>query len=368
MSLYIGLMSGTSADAIDAALVSFNIDQSIKLEHFLEQVYPEQIKHLVAELRSPDAKISLKDIAELNISLGKIFADAACQLMTTAKIDQQEITAIGSHGQTILHAPDGINPFSMQLGDPNVIASKTGITTIADFRNMDIAAEGQGAPLVPLFHEALFRNTDKNKIILNLGGIANITLLPASPDQPVLGFDTGPANALMDDWILLNLGKPYDQGGLWGKSGKKIPALLKKMLEDDYFDKPAPKSTGRDYFNIDWLNKKTGAENYRPEDIQATLQHLTAQSVARAIKNVSSGVDEVILCGGGTHNDHIINLLSDALSGTAITTSADYGMNPDCIEAMAFAWLAKRRLDGLPGNLPSVTGAKKNVLLGGIYG
>ncbi len=369
MGFFIGLMSGTSADAVDAALVSFD-DQTIKLEYFQEQPFPPEIKKRIAEMRSPEAKFSLKEIAEFNIALGKVFAEATNQLITSAEIDHKKITAIGSHGQTILHAPDGSSPFSMQLGDPNTIATITGITTIADFRSMDIAVGGQGAPLVPGFHEVLFRDQNKTRIILNLGGIANITLLPASPDQFIVGFDTGPANALMDDWILLKLGESYDKNGLWGKSGEVIPALLKEMLNDDYFQKSPPKSTGREYFNLEWLYKKKGSniDTYRPEDVQATLQHFTVQSIAGSIENIGSEINEVILCGGGTHNDHIVNLLSETLPEITTKTTADYGFDPDCIEAMAFAWLAKRRLDNLPGNLPSVTGAKKEVLLGGVYG
>ncbi len=369
MELFIGLMSGTSADAIDAALVSFD-DQTIKLEYFQEQSFPPEIKKRIAEMRSPEAKFSLKEIAKFNIALGKVFANAANQLIKSAKIDQNKITAIGSHGQTIFHSPDSPDPFSMQLGDPNTIAAITGITTIADFRSMDIAAGGQGAPLVPGFHEVLFRDQNKTRIILNLGGIANITLLPASPDQNIIGFDTGPANALMDDWILLKLGEPYDKNGQWGKSGELIPDLLKEMLDDDYFKKPSPKSTGREYFNLEWLYKKKGSniDAYRPEDIQATLQHLTTQSIADAIQDIGSEINEIILCGGGTHNDHVISLLAEALPEITIKTTIDFGIDPDCIEAMAFAWLAKRRLDNLPGNLPSVTGARKEVLLGGIYG
>ncbi len=362
-------MSGTSADAIDAALVSFD-DQTIKLEYFQEQPFPPGIKKCIAEMRSPEVKFTLKEIAEFNIRLGKVFAEAANQLITSAKIDHEKITAIGSHGQTIFHSPDSPNPFSMQLGDPNTIAAITGITTIADFRSMDIAAGGQGAPLAPGFHEVLFRDQNKNRIILNMGGIANITLLPSSPNQTTIGFDTGPANALMDDWILLKLGESYDKNGQWGKSGILIPDLLKEMLDDNYFQKSPPKSTGREYFNLEWLYKKKGSniDAYRPEDVQTTLQHLTAQSIAAAIQNLGSKINEIILCGGGTHNNHVISLLAEALPEITIKTTIDFGIDPDCIEAMAFAWLAKRRLDNLPGNLPSVTGARKEVLLGGIYG
>ena len=369
MQFFIGLMSGTSSDAIDVALVSFE-NQIIKLEHFQEQPFPSEITNRIAKMRSIETQLTLKEIAELNISLGKVFAEAANRLITLTKIEREKITAIGSHGQTILHAPDGPSPFSVQLGEPNTIAMITGIKTIADFRMMDIAAGGQGAPLVPAFHEVLFRDQIKNRIILNLGGIANITFLPASSDQIIIGFDTGPANALMDDWILLKLGESYDRNGQWGKSGEVIPDLLEEMLKDDYFQRSTPKSTGREYFNLEWLYKKKGSniDTYRPEDVQATLQHLTVQSISGAIKNIGSEVDEIILCGGGTHNDHIVSLLSDALPESTMKTTADFGIDPDCIEAMAFAWLAKRRLDNLPGNLPSVTGAWKEVLLGGIYG
>ena len=367
MEFFLGLMSGTSADAIDTALVSFD-GQATRLEHFQEQPYPPQLKKQIAGMRSQEALYSLMEIAEINVYMGKVFAKAANQLITSAKIDPDKITAIGSHGQTILHVPEGESPFSLQMGDPNTIAAITGITTIADFRSMDIAAGGQGAPLVPGFHEALFRDQNKTRVILNMGGIANISLLPSAPEKAVIGFDTGPANALMDDWIFLFLDKPYDKDGQWGKTGKVIPDLLIQMLKDDYFQKPPPKSTGREYFNLDWINRKIGSNAYRPEDVQATLQHLTVLSIAGAIEQTGSEIDEIILCGGGTHNGQIVNLLSDALPLITIKTTSDFGINPDCIEAMAFAWLAKRRLDNLPGNLPSVTGAGKEVLLGAIYG
>ena len=367
MCFFIGLMSGTSADAIDAALVSFK-NQTINLEHYKEFSYPALIKERIVEMRSSDAELTFKKLADLDISLGQVFADAVEELLTSAKINRNKITAIGSHGQTIFHSPNSTRPFSLQLGNPNTIAYKTRITTIADFRNMDIAAGGQGAPLAPGFHAELFRQKSKTRIVLNLGGIANITLLPSSPDQAVTGFDTGPANALMDEWILQNLGETYDRDGRWGESGNVIPDLLMTMLEDDYFHAPSPKSTGREYFNLDWLSKKTGDNTFSPEDIQATLQHLTVQSVARSIESIDTNVSEVILCGGGVHNKQIVKLLSEALPGVTINSTATYGVDPGCIEAMAFAWLAKRRLDNLPGNIPSVTGARKEVLLGAIYG
>lgn len=370
MSLFIGLMSGTSSDAIDAALVSFddNDQNSITLKYYQEYPYPPEIKDQIAEMRSVKTRFSFQDIAELDIRLGEIFANVATQLITRMKLDQKEITAIGSHGQTLFHSPNSSPPFSIQLGNPNTIAAVTGIKTIGDFRSMDIAVGGQGAPLTPAFHEVVFRNRSKTRIILNLGGIANITVLPSSLSEKILGFDTGPANALMDDWIKKNIGESYDRDGQWGKSGTVIPELLSRMLEDNYFQIPAPKSTGREYFNLEWLDQKIGNENYKPEDVQATLQHLTVQSIVASIEQLETNPDEIVICGGGVHNKHIVNLLSAALNNISVISTASLGIDPDCIEAMAFAWLAKRRLDNLPGNIPSVTGAKKEVLLGAIYG
>lgn len=367
MQYFIGLMSGTSSDAIDAALVSFT-DNEINLESYQEQPYPSQLKDQITKMRSADTRFSLQEIAELDIRLGEMFADSVRQLLLSSNIGQKQILAIGSHGQTIFHSPDSSPAFTMQLGDPNTISTITGIKTVADFRRMDIAVGGQGAPLAPAFHNAVFRDQNKNRIILNLGGIANITLLPASSDENILGFDTGPANALMDDWIKKNLDESYDQDGQWGKSGQVISDLLSIMLDDNYFQIPAPKSTGREYFNLQWLNQKINSKIYRPEDIQATLQHLTVRTIANSIQQLQIKPDEVIICGGGVHNKHIVSLLSKTLGDVPVLSTADLGIDPNCVEAMAFAWLAKQRLDNLPGNIPSVTGAKKEVLLGGVYG
>ena len=359
-------MSGTSADGIDAALVSFA--EKISLIEYQEIPLPVEIQKKLAVMRSKKDTIPLTKIAELDIQLGRLFADASLRLIKLSRINHDDIIAIGSHGQTVFHSPLSPTPFSLQLGDPNTIALETGITTVADFRNMDISAGGQGAPLTPGFHEALFRKENINRIVLNLGGIANMTLLPGDTDKAVTGFDTGPANALMDEWILEYSGETFDQDGLWGQSGHLIPDLLRSLLDDDFFIAPPPKSTGREYFNSGWLYKKIDGKSYPPEDVQATLQHLTVQSISRAIRQYGQDSEEIIICGGGCHNDHLIKLLIDALPEMTINTTASYGFNPDCIEAMAFAWLANRRLTNLPGNIPSVTGARQPVLLGGIYG
>ncbi len=371
MQLFIGLMSGTSSDAVDAALVSF--DESVSslttIEAYQEYPYPHQLKKQIASLRVSGRCFSLTEIEKLNIRLGEVFANVVPRLLESTDFDLKDISAIGSHGQTVFHSPDSSPPFSIQLGDPNTIAAMTGIKTIADFRSMDIALGGQGAPLATAFHEAMFREKNKTRIILNLGGIANITLLPASRSESIIGFDTGPANALMDDWVAKNQeGVPFDRDGQWGKTGHVIPDLLSNMLEDNYFQIIPPKSTGREYFNLDWLDKKMGVDQHKPEDIQATLQQLTVQSITSSIEAFKIDPDDVIVCGGGAYNGYLIDLLSIALQDIPVTSSAIFGIEPNSVEAVAFAWLAKRRLDNLPGNIPSVTGATKEVLLGAIYG
>ncbi|MFK8069164.1 MAG: anhydro-N-acetylmuramic acid kinase [Gammaproteobacteria bacterium] len=370
MQLFIGLMSGTSSDAIDVALVSFDECESsiLNIETYQEFPYPPHLKKQITEMRISANRFSFEEIEKLNIRLGEIFANVVHQLLESTDFDHKDILAIGSHGQTVFHSPDSSPPFSVQLGDPNTIAAITGIKTIGDFRSMDIAVGGQGAPLAPAFHQTMFKTIDKNRIILNLGGIANITLLPASPSKDIFGFDTGPANALLDDWIQKNQRESFDRNGEWAKTGNVIPTLLKAMLEDAYFRIVPPKSTGREYFNLDWLDKKIGVDNYKPEDIQATLLLLTVQSITNAIDSLAIDLDEVIVCGGGAYNNYLIDLLSRSLHGIPVTSSTNFGIEPDSVEAVAFAWLAKRRLDNLPGNIPSVTGATKEVLLGAIYG
>lgn len=358
---FIGLMSGTSMDAIDAALVKFDDKASLVL--YREYPIDNSIRY---QIRSVNDKSGLGHITELDNELGHLFADAVNTLIREAGIGADKITAVGSHGQTVLHRPGGPHPASVQIGDPNIISSSTGITTVADFRRMDMANGGQGAPLASAFHEYQFQQKNKAVVILNIGGMANMTLLT---DDGVLGFDTGPGNALLDDWILEQLGKAYDADAEWAKQGRIHEKLLSLMLTDAYFTLSPPKSTGRDYFNLKWLNTYLGKIDnpIPPEDIQATLLHLSAESISNAIDSVSAKPDEVIVCGGGAYNGLLMETLDRLLQDTPLVTTARYGLSPACIEAVTFAWLAKQRIENIPVNLEKITGAAGKSLLGGVY-
>lgn len=355
-------MSGTSMDAVDCALVSFENDET-KLIDYAQYPLDDELKKCV---RSVNARTQVDKVDQLDIQLGHLFASATNALIKKARINPKKIAAIGSHGQTVLHEPNAPKPFSLQIGNADIIVKETGILTISDFRNMDIAAGGQGAPLAPAFHQFQFRHTHKNRIILNIGGIANITILPADINLAVTGFDTGPGNALMDDWARQHLNVDMDKNGEWACSGHVDQTLLNEMLDDDYFKKSPPKSTGIEYFNLDWLS----CFNYslKPEDIQATLLALSVTTISQAINQYAANTDEVLVCGGGVHNKATMHELREHLSNCNVVSTSEYGLDPDCIEAVTFAWLAKRRLENKPGNLPSVTGAAEAVLLGKIYG
>ena len=360
--LYLGLISGTSADGIDAALVRF----TPKLEVIAAGTspYPDDLRARIVALARNDAAITLDELGHLDAEIGACFADAALALLREANVAPHAITALGSHGQTVCHRPSGPHPFTLQLGDPNVIAERTGIVTIADFRRADVAAGGQGAPLLPALHAAVLADSAIPRAILNLGGIANLTLLV--PGKPVLGFDTGPANCLMDAWSLRVRGMSRDEGGAWARSGHANPMLLQHLLDEAYFALPPPKSTGREYFNLDWLDARL-PDNLAPEDVQATLLQLSARSIASALRGDAPGIREVYACGGGVHNGVLMDALRAGLPGVRIETTSALGIDPDFVEAIGFAWLARARLENLPGNLPSVTGAQGPRLLGGIY-
>lgn len=362
---FIGLMSGTSLDAVDAALVDFS-SHPPKLIATHSQALPHDLKQELLALCIPGDN-EINRMGELDVKVGKLFATVANSLLSSAKIFPKEITAIGSHGQTIRHHPNNKYPFTLQIGDPNVIANETGITTVADFRRRDIATGGQGAPLAPGFHNAIFRSEKYDRIILNLGGIANITFLAKDLAAPVLGFDTGPANTLLDAWANLHLNKPYDENGNWAASGKVSADLLKTLLADPYFSLPAPKSTGREYFNLTWLEKHIAAFKLPPEDIQATLCELTARSIMNAINKTTQTNTQILICGGGIKNLFLVERLKTNNNQHSIHSTTEFGVPPEWIEAMAFAWLAKQTMENNPSNLPSVTGAKKTVVLGGIY-
>ena len=362
---YIGLISGTSMDAVDAALVSFRGDR-IDTVQFLPFPIIESIR---AQVRALNERSPVQAVALLDLVTGTIFAQAAMSLLKKAGVDAAEVAAIGSHGQTIMHAPGAGQRYTLQIGDPNIIALETGITTVADFRRMDMAAGGQGAPFAPAFHAVQFREPGRTRVVLNIGGIANITLLPADPAAPVIGFDTGPGNALMDDWIRHHQSRPCDLDGQWAASGQVHEKLLETLLRDAYFKDTPPKSTGRDHFNLARLERAIAAcgTEIAPEDVQATLARLSARTIADAIKAHADAANEILVCGGGVHNAFLMDELRDACAGRTIQSTAEHGLDPDAVEAVTFAWLARRRLECLPGNLPSVTGAGKPVICGAIY-
>ncbi|WP_428356428.1 anhydro-N-acetylmuramic acid kinase [Methyloprofundus sp.] len=364
---YIGMMSGTSIDGIDAGLYELSGDR-LQLIDFYYQPFSQQLKQKIHDLCSNHQSVALSDYGELDAQLGLLYAEACLKLLSQAKVSSKEVTAIGNHGQTLFHSPDSEFPFTLQIGDANIISQKTGITVISDFRRRDMAAGGQGAPLVPAFHQAIFQSDKENRVIINIGGIANLSILPKDMQQPVLGFDTGPGNTLMDYWIFKHKDCSYDLDGEWAATGKVQAKLLQQLKKDYYFTALPPKSTGTEYFSADWLTTKLAnqANDYLPEDIQRTLCQLTAETIAEAIHKFAPQTDQVFLCGGGTHNKSLVIALEKRLK-LPIASTETQGVPPDQVEAMAFAWLAKRTLEGLTGNLPEVTGAKQAVILGGIY-
>lgn len=365
MPLYIGLMSGTSADAIDAALVSIDKDHC-EVVSALHLSLPEPIREAVLGLFNPGPN-EIDRMGELDIALGRLFAEASLSLIAQTGHSATDIVAIGSHGQTIRHRPrnlSGMN-FTLQIGDPNTIAQLTGITTIADFRRRDMSAGGQGAPLVPAFHHAVFASAQQYRVLLNIGGIANITLL--SPDGEVGGYDTGPGNGLMDAWIAHRVGQKIDWNGKWAKSGQVCRALFDILYSHPYFTLPSPKSTGREEFSLEWLLGVLQAFPSLPDqDVQATLLELTARSIADQI-GCHGEQGEVLVCGGGAHNSALMQRLALLLPTFKVCTTGEFGIPVDYVEAAAFAWLAMRTLSHLPGNIPAVTGAHEELVLGGIY-
>lgn len=362
---YIGLMSGTSVDGIDAALVFIPKDGPLTLKATQQQAFPPAVRDAIQALMVPGNN-EIDQAGELDIQLGKLFAEAVQILLHKSGVPAKDIRAIGSHGQTIRHRPRARHPFTQQIGNPSVIAEQTGITTVADFRARDMAAGGEGAPLVPAFHRWFFQKPGVNRVILNIGGIANITWLPADTQGVVLGFDTGPGNTLLDQWMMQNRGEPYDRNGEWAASGQVHEQLLVSLLSDVYFSKAPPKSTGREYFHYKWLEQYI-TEKLTAQDLQATLAELTCRSIIQAFNFLPASADEIYICGGGSHNRHLLSRLQALMPKIPIATTTALGLDPDWIEAIAFAWLAHRTLAGEPGNLPSVTGAGHAVILGGIY-
>lgn len=365
-NLFLGVLSGTSLDAIDIAAFSFSAGTA-ELYQTLSYPIPIDIKHACLKLSETTAC----DLAELGIldnKLGLLFAESILSFLSKYNIAPAAITAIGCHGQTIHHKPKRPHPFTLQIGDPNIIATLTGIKTVADFRRKDLAVGGQGAPLAPGFHATQFSSNQANRVIINIGGIGNISVLPKDSTMPVLGFDTGPGNCLLDAWVQKNFNKPYDNNGDIAKQGNCIPALLTNMLQDPYFQTTAPKSTGREYFNLVWLNKYLSQfeTSIAAEDVQATLVQLTSKTICDSILATSLLPNEIYICGGGAYNQALLTALEQDLQ-QKVKLTTELGIAPDWVEAGLFAWLARQRLLEQPGNVPSVTGASKAIVLGGVY-
>lgn len=363
-NLYIGLMSGTSMDSVDAVLVNFS-EQNPTLLATHCSALPTQLKNDLLSLCQNQQEPLL---SQVDTRLAELFSQAVNELLTKSNTSKKDIVAIGSHGQTIFHQPPVAekNGYSLQIGNPQIIAKLTGITTVGDFRNDDMRVGGQGAPLVPAFHRAVFFHPEKNRVVLNIGGIANITILPKT--GAVTGFDTGPGNVLMDHWILTKQNQPFDSEGQWAAKGKTDHALLQQFMKEPYFQLPPPKSTGRELFNATWLqeNLLTLDKAIDDKDVQATLCALTAEAISQSILQYASETEEIFVCGGGAYNGTLIKMLQEELA-IPITSTADLGIEPEWVEATAFAWLAKQKLEDKPGNLPEVTGADKAVILGKIF-
>lgn len=356
---FVGLMSGTSLDGVDAALLRFT-GESIALEHAYCHPLPgalaNQLRQCIQEGRA-----DLADLTCLDAALGEAFGDAVTGLLAHSGAALRDIRAIGSHGQTLWHAPRGARPATLQIGDPNRIVAATGLPVVADFRRRDMAFGGQGAPLAPAFHTAAFGAAEEIRAVLNIGGMANLSLLGHGHTH---GYDTGPGNVLMDDWIRARRGQDYDRDGAWAASGTPIPELVDRMLEDPWFQRPPPKSTGREDFHREWLSRHLGGDE-ADQDVQASLLALTVETIAREVE--ASDAQRVLVCGGGARNRALMQALAERMTPVPVEDTSAYGIAPEWVEAAAFAWLARETLAGRPGNLPAVTGASQAVVLGGTW-
>ena len=353
-------MSGTSLDGIDAVLVAFGQAKPQLLARYYLP-FDSELKDALLALHLP-AHDELHQSRIIGNRLAQLYAEAVAPLLAQTGSSNRDIKAIGCHGQTIRHCPE--HGYTIQIGNAALLAELTGITVVSDFRSRDIAAGGQGAPLVPAFHDHVLRHPDEHRVIVNIGGISNLTDL--APGKPTTGFDCGPGNLLMDAWCQQHTGKPYDENGAWAASGKALPALLKQMLDEPYFSVPPPRSTGRDLFSMAWLQGKLeGSE--RAQDVQATLLELTCRTIALAIQQHCAGAKQIYLCGGGARNQTLRNRLAALLPDSRVQTTDTLGIDSDFLEAIAFAWLAQQTLQGKPANLPLVTGAKHPCILGAIY-
>ena len=371
---YVGLISGTSMDGIDAVVADFSgpAPQILAADTF---AFAPGLRRQLDEVRADPDHFAAARLAQLDAQFGDRLADASADIIRQSGLQPNQIAAIGSHGQTVLHRPDADPPHTLQIGDPTRIVERTGCNVVADFRRADLAAGGQGAPLAPLLHQALLTSDQENRLVVNLGGIANVTVLPASGGRlsSVSGFDTGPANCFLDDWYRQHHAgqnkRRYDANGDWARSGRVNQNFLEKLLKDSYLQRTPPKSTGIEYFSPGWLSAKLPADAaQRPVDIQATLAEFSAVSLARNIEQfVPFRPDRILLCGGGVHNGYFRERLAHHLPGISIESTAAYGIDPEFVEALLFAWLARERLQGRVIQTPSITGARHSTWLGALY-
>jgi len=361
--LYIGLMSGTSVDGIDAALVAFQSCSELRVIETQFTPFPSALRAEINATALNNASLFKNQDSPLHVILADYYAQASLNLIEKTGVKKKDIRAISNHGQTVRHEPNGTSPFSLQLGDGQIIADKTGIQTISQFRQADIANGGHGAPLMPAFHNAVFTQT-ANAFVLNLGGIGNLTRLGSD----VIGFDTGPANCLLDQWIEKHQGLRFDNNGQWAKSGTVIEQVLEKLMQDRYFLGTHPKSTGTDYFNLSWLEARVPElYDYVIEDLQATLLAFTIETISHALKQINAESGALFVCGGGAQNEYMMQKLKRRLSKFSVQLTDTLGVPSDWVESVGFAWLAYCHCHAIPSNLPSVTGASKRIILGESY-
>jgi anhydro-N-acetylmuramic acid kinase len=366
---FVGLISGTSMDAVDAVVVDLREGAPPALLATLSHPIPAPLHARLRTLADPAGSASVDELGLADVLVGELFAEAALKVIAVAGLAPADIVAIGSHGQTVRHRPEAHPPFTLQIGSAPRIAVRTGITTVANFREADMAAGGQGAPLVPAFHRAAFSSPHDARAVVNIGGIANLTCLPPAGSGAVTGFDTGPGNTLLDHWTGLHRQAPYDAEGRWARQGQVSHTLLDILLADPYLHATAPKSTGPEYFSPDWLNRALArvGEALAPVDVQRTLVEFTARHITDAVAGHPAGATRVLVCGGGAHNRLLMERLAALMPERQVADTGAFGIDPDWVEAIAFAWLAKEGLHGRPGNIREVTGAREDVILGGIF-
>lgn len=365
---FLGAISGTSMDGVDAVVARFDGARFEGLVAHIHRDYPPELRQKLLRVAREQPALTAGEWCRLDAAVAEVFADAALDLLRSAAIDATQVAALGSHGQTVFHDAAKELRITWQLGDPSRIAACTGLTVVADFRRGDLALGGQGAPLVPAFHHALFASPSEPRCVLNLGGIANLSLLPSARAEDVRGFDTGPGNGLLDEWIAVQRQQAFDTDGAFAAGGKADESLLAALLAEPYFSQAPPKSCGRGDFHLGWARARFPALNtLAPENVQASFAELTARSVAQAITASGLRPRRLLVCGGGVRNGDLMRRLASHLAGVKIEATDAHGLDAQWIEASAFAWLAMRTLASLPGNLPAVTGARAPAILGGIY-